>query len=112
MDNFAFATERLNVFYMKTQGVEYNFPRHVFVGVFNDDEWAGHVVCMTVCTDQQELFKGAYIDWIETTEMWRREGYARELVRGAEKFLNMRIVGDGASDAGEAFCDAVCPAVS
>lgn len=100
----AFETERLRVFAFDTNDNGVNTPRHVFVAFFRQIDWPGHV-CTATVSPFCEVFAGCYVDWIETTEAKRREGIARELCIGIEKYLGRRLVLDAVTEAGEAFAE-------
>lgn len=83
-------------------------PRKMYVGYLNDEDWPGHIVTATVTlplriADGDAIDFPAYLDWIQTSAGYERNGYATELVAAIEKDLG-EIVADGGTDVGELFC--------
>ena len=48
-----------------------------------------------------------YVEWVHVCETMRREGIATEVLRGLEQHIG-ELMMDGATDAGDAFCDHFC----
>jgi len=60
----------------------------------------------TNCLECESEFS-LWLDWIEVTSEYRRQGFGRELVDGIESFLGGKICTTGGSDDGDAFCEAM-----
>lgn len=108
-DRPTFTTERLNVFAICVKHREAHDPRTLFIGFFRDEDWPGQVVTMTIWEGAASAMGGPYIKWIETSTPHRRQGLARELWRAVVKYIGQDLVGDGASEEGDALCDAMSP---
>lgn len=50
---------------------------------------------------------GDYVEWIEVSDDLRRQGFGTELFRAVEKYYGTELVAEGATEAGEAFVDAL-----
>ena len=50
---------------------------------------------------------GNHVEWIHVCEGWRRQGIAREVIAGLECLVG-ELELEGTTEAGEAFCRAVC----
>lgn len=104
----AFTTKRLRVFRMDAAPSEQNHPRCIFIACRNDED-RPMVTATAVVWEQCPYQKSVgYMDWIEVTTQYRREGFAEELWRGIEKHLGRDVVGDGATPEGDALCDKMC----
>lgn len=103
-----FTTDRLRVFLLQcipSDGVY--CEKDVFVAFRTDDEVAYPVCTATLDLPAGEYANRHYVEWIETNEGHRRNGIARELLKGIERYYgDCDIQMDGATDAGDAFVDA------
>ncbi len=99
-------TKRLNVFVFRIIISETCIlPRRLYVAYHKELDQPEHVVTATV-SEQVNDFP-PYLDWIETNSRCRRKGFATELVKAIEADMGQEIAADGATDEGEAFCDAL-----
>lgn len=96
-----FQTKHFDVYRFKTQPTtSLSIPRLMYVATFREIEWPGQVVTACVCPDVLGSLGGAYVDWIETSENHRRNGYAMEVCEGIEKDLGMPLMIDGTTVGG------------
>lgn len=101
----AFTTKHLNVFQCTLKPNRHCVERLFFVGFMKDEDQPAHVVTATV---MPEFIEGsAYLDWIETHPLFRRQGLATEMFVGIYAFIGRPIATDGATLEGEHFCDSI-----
>jgi ribosomal protein S18 acetylase RimI-like enzyme len=94
-----FTTERLRVWYTVLRPADCNLDREVFIACRNDiDRPMVTATCMVW---------GSWVDWIEVSSEYRRQGFAKELIRGIEKYLGQKLTLEGGSDPGDKFCEAM-----
>lgn len=74
-------------------------PRTVFQAWFHSEDIPKPVCIVTV----NESFMD-FVEWVHVDEQYRRQGIATEVVRAIECVIP-GIVLDGATDAGDAWCD-------
>lgn len=102
----AFETKRLRVFRVNLCPASFNTTRWMFLAFRTDVDRPRLAVSMMV-SPPNPVMPEPYIDWVETCCTERRAGLARELWLGIEKHLGMELLGDGATDEGEALCAAM-----
>ncbi len=103
--SISFETPRLRVFVMNEQPTPHNTPCLIFIAFRTDEDRP--LVCATavVNTGYENLLRGCYyVDWIEVTSQYRRQGFGRELVQAIRKYTKKTIISTGATPEGEAFC--------
>lgn len=98
-------TARLNVFRFECEPTEMNTIRHVYIGFRTNEDHPAPVVTAVVEPGVVQLEIDPYLDWIETSSQFRRQGLATELLRLLEE-RHPGIIYDGATDEGDAFLDA------
>jgi len=111
----AFTTKRLEVFLAIVEpnpDREYFIcEKDVYLAYRTDDEVAYPVCVCTICRAFGQI-QWDWVEWIETNEQHRRQGIAMELCQGIRKFRNgVDLEMTGASEAGDAFCDAWSEAI-
>lgn len=95
-------TKRLRVYHLVTQATEDHALRHVYIGIPTDEDWPFVAITATVWPIKQ-LGGMAHLDWIETSVMHRRRGYATEMVKMLEMIYGGSLSMDAATDEGEGF---------
>jgi len=108
----AFTTKRMNVYRIRCKPSTQNELRDVFLAFTKDEDYPAPIVTATVWCDV--LFRGSkvpdgkrgpfetphYLDWVETIEPFRRQGYALELTLAIEHHLGARLTSDPVSQEG------------
>lgn len=101
----SFTTKRLNVFKVTVQPTAQHQARAVFIGFRTDIDFPAAIITATVWVDSPLC--GPYVEWIETNDRERRQGFASELWRGIEKHLGEELQAEGATEAGNGFVAAM-----
>ena len=107
MQPITFETERLRVALMQATPNEFFNEVDVFVAFLKEDG-VGYPVCVCTIDPAEGCCSYHWVEWIETNERHRRQGLARELLRGIvehyEAFCEaFDLQMSGGSDAGDAF---------
>lgn len=101
----AFSTERFDVFQLTCDGGSAVYcDKEVFVAMCRSEDVMG--VACTVTIDRSTEMD--YLEWVEVRELERRRGFATEIIRGIEKYLNTELTMDGATEAGDGFVETYC----
>lgn len=102
----AFRTERMNVFRFDNIVTQYHAPRAIFLGFLNYDAEPYPVVTAVVWINSP-VRERHYLNWIQTSDRERRQGLAKELWLGLEKYLGSSVYAHAASVGGEALLAAI-----
>lgn len=99
-----FDTKRLRVFVTVLEPTPHNTERDVYMAFRLDEDRP--LVCATcvVCLALN------WVDWIEVTSEYRRQGFATELLNGIENDFGAILEISPGSDDGDAFCPAYAAA--
>jgi ribosomal protein S18 acetylase RimI-like enzyme len=99
-----FETERLRVFLLRgAVPAPWNDPRDIYIAMRSDVDRPMVAATATLWKRQGEWF----IDWLEVSTEYRREGFATELLEALRQHLDAPIVTTPGSEDGEAFLDAI-----
>lgn len=109
----AFDTARLRVFRIDVVPTPHNEGRCTFIAFRTDEDRP--LVCATAVVWETAKYGKmnihapsiGWVDWIEVTSLYRKQGFGRELLEGIEKHLGGELEISGATPEGEAFCDAI-----
>lgn len=102
-----FETDRLRVFEFRgVTPMEQNTPRTLFVGFRRDEDRPMVTVTALVWMDAERILDMPWLDWIEVSTEYRREGFATEMLRGIERHIDRRIGMDPGTAEGEFFLQA------
>lgn len=102
-------TKRLRVFTDVVKPTEHNMERTLLIAFRTDEDRP--MVCATALLEMPMLEIGWYIDWIEVTTQYRREGLARELYDCISQHFTpfMHERQSGGSSVGRKFVEAMQP---
>lgn len=103
----AFNTSRLRVFHTRVKPTDHNRERNLFVA-FRTDEDRPMVCATALISDAARGFSSLrYVDWLEVTSEYRRQGFGRELLCGIELQYGWELDYSAGSDLGEKFIAAI-----
>lgn len=100
-----FESKRLRIFQWLIEPTAANTPRRLFVAFRTDEDRP--MVCATAVVGWMGDGLRWWVDWIEVTSEYRREGFATELLLAIEERLGERTTIDAGSEDGEQFCTAI-----
>ena len=97
-------TKRFDIFHQHiVRNPKLGLPRDVYIAWFHSDDVPRPICVVTIWKECPYLRN--YVEWIEVTEDWRREGVATEVLRALRCKLG-KLSMDGGTKAGDAFVDA------
>ena len=104
----AFETKRLRVFRCEDiTPMDANTPRTVFMAFRRDIDRPMVAATAVIWMDAVRICGGPYVDWLEVSSEYRRQGLGTELLRGIETHLDSELYYEGGSELGDLFCAAL-----
>lgn len=98
-------TKRFDIFHHQVvRNPKMGLPKDVYEAWYRDEDVPRSVCEVTVWASTNPHL-GNYVEWLHVCEWYRRQGIATEVLEALEKHLG-QLSFDGATDAGEAFCEA------
>lgn len=96
-------TERFDIYHHDIRRSDANggMPRSVYHAWFHSEDIPKPVCVVTINRSFMD-----YVEWIHVDESYRRQGIAMEVLRAIEVEIGCPLSIDGATDDGNAFCDA------
>ncbi len=103
-------TKRLRIFKAEIKPTPYNMMRTLFVAFrLDEDRPMVCVSCLALGCDEESQAGGSlpWVDWLEVSSECRRQGFAREFIKGISRLENRVLVLEGVTPDGKALCSAL-----